>query len=275
MSQLPSLSVTYSTTVTPDQIDELGHMNVRWYGHSARAATRALTERLGLAEPSIVSAYTRHHHEQLVGSALEVRSAVMDRGPGLWLYHELRNQADNDLAATFVYEIDHRRIEANSIELPDYGRPRTLDLNVDRSAAFPPLDELRARGLAARLERPVTEQDAHPNDLFWGGERPGGESSWIHETADGDRVASATMESRIWLPHYPALGTRIQSFMANLHVGDKISHEIGWVFDLDAGTPLAVYEGVDLAFSINQRKSVVKPPEVKQRELQFLHPDLA
>lgn len=275
MSQPSSLSVTYTTTVTPDQIDDLGHMNVRWYGHSARAATTALGEQLGVAEPSLVSAYTRHHHEQLVGAALEVRSAVVDRGPRLWLYHELRNQADNDLAATFMHEIDHRRIEATSIELPDYGRPRTLDLEVDRFVTFPALDELRSRGLAARLERPVTEQDAHPNDLFWGGERPGGESSWIHETTDGDRVASATMESRIWMPHYPAVGTRIQSFVANLHVGDKISHELGWVFDIDAGTPVAVYEGVDLAFSINQRKSVVKPPEVKERELQFLHADLA
>ena len=280
MSQPPSLSVTYTTTVTPDQIDELGHMNVRWYGHSARAATTALAERLGLVEPSIVSAYTRHHHEQLVGAALEVRSgvvdrAVKDRGPRLWLYHELRNQADNDLAATFVHELSHPQIEAASIELPDYGRPRTLDLDVDRFASAPALSELQSRGLAARLERPVTEQDAHPNDLFWGGERPGGESSWIHETADGDRVASATMESRIWVPEYPALGTRIQSFVANLHVGDKISHELGWVFDIDAGTPVAAFEGVDLAFSINQRKSVVKPPEVKERELQFLHPDLA
>ncbi len=275
MSQPSSLSVTYTTTVTSDQIDELGHMNVRWYGHSARAATAALAERLGVAEPSIVSAYTRHHHEQLVGAALEVRSGVMDRGPRLWLYHELRNRDDNDLAATFVHETSHRRIEAKSIELPDYGRPRTLDLEVDRFAAVPPLSELQSRGLAARLERLVTEQDAHPNDLFWGGERPGGESSWIQETADGDRVASATMESRIWMPRFPALDTRIQSFAANLHVGDKICHEIGWVFDIDAGTPLAVYEGVDLAFSINQRKSVVKPPEVKERELQFLHADLA
>ena len=77
------------------------------------------------------------------------------------------------------------------------------------------------------------------------------------------------------MPEYPPVGTRIQSFMANVHVGDKISHELGWVFDIEAGAPIAAYEGVDLAFSINRRRSVVKPPEVRERELQFLHPDLA
>lgn len=277
MSQLPPLSVTYTTTVTPDQIDELGHMNVRWYGHSARAATAALSERLGLSAP-IISSYTRHHHEQMKGAALEVRSAVLgsvgSEGDRLRFYHELRNQADDDLAATFVHELDHPAVEMPTVELPEYGRPRTLDLDIDRLAGAPTLYEVRRRGLAIRLERSVTTDDVHPNDLFWAGERLDAETSWIHETSDGDRVASATMESRIWMRTFPELGTRIQSFVANIHIGDKITHELGWVFNLDTQAPLAAFEGVDLAFSISRRKSVIKPPEVRERELELFHPDL-
>lgn len=275
MLQPPPLSVTYTTTVTPDQIDDLGHMNVRWYGHSARAGTAELCQRLGLAAPTITSAYTRHHHEQLEGSALEVRSGVLGEGQRLRLYHELRNRADNDLAATFVHELDHPPVEVPFIELPENGRPRTLDLATDRLAGAPTLAEVRRRELAIRSERTVTADNLHPNDLIWGGDRPGGESSWIHETTDGDRIASATMESRFWMRSFPAVGTRIQSFVANVHIGDKIVHEVGWVFDLERDDVVVAYEGVDLAFSITQRRSVVMPPEVRERELAQYHPDLA
>ena len=275
MSPTPPLSITYTTTVAPDQIDELGHMNVRWYGHSARAATAELCERLGLGSPAILSAYTRHHHEQMEGNDLEVRSGLLGGSGRLRLYHELRNRANGDLAATFVYQLDHSAVDAPVIEIPEYGKPRTLDLDIDRLANPPTIDELRDRGLATRIGRQVTTDDQHPNDLFWGGERPDGETSWIHETVDGDRVASATMESRIWMHFFPTIGTRIQSFVANIDVGDKITHELGWVYDIDSSDVIAAFEGVDLAFSINQRRSVVTPTEVRERELARHHPDLA
>lgn len=275
MPPTPTLSVTHTTTVTPDQIDELGHMNVRWYGHSARAATAAMCDRLGLDMPTLVSAYTRHHHEQLQGNNLEVRSAILGGSRRLRFYHELRNQADDDLAATFVHELDHPGVEAPAIELPPYGLPRSIDLDIDRLATAPTLDRVRALNLAIRLERPVTDDDLHPNDLVWGGEPPDADTSWIHETPDGDRVASATMESRIWMHAFPEIGTRIQSFVANIHVGDKITHEVGWVFDMESREVVAAFEGVDLAFSIIQRRSVVMPPTVRERELERYHPELA
>ena len=77
MSTQPELTVSHTSTVTHDQIDELGHMNVRWYGANAVAATASLCERLGLGSPALHSTYTRHHHEQMEGNELEVRSAVL------------------------------------------------------------------------------------------------------------------------------------------------------------------------------------------------------
>lgn len=274
MSASSPLSVTHTTTVTPDQIDELGHMNVRWYGHSARAGTAALCDELALGEPSIVSAYTRHHHEQMEGNKLEVRSAVLAGGPRLRLYHELRNQANDDLAATFVHELNRPEIEAPAIELPDYGQPRSLNLSDDRLALAPSLEEVQKRDLAIRLEREVTSEDLHTNDLFWLGERPGGEVSWIIETPEGDRIASASMETRVWMETFPAIGTRIQSFMATIAVGDKITHELGWLYDMEQGVAIAAFEGIDLAFSINQRRSIVMPAQMRERELERFHPDL-
>ena len=98
--------ISQRSTVTPDQIDELGQMNVRYYGVNAGTATRSMCERLGLLSVLLHSAYTRHHVEQMEGNDLVVRSAVLPGGERLWIYHELVNDADDDLAATFVHELD-------------------------------------------------------------------------------------------------------------------------------------------------------------------------
>jgi len=284
MSQQSSLTVTHTSTVTPDQIDELGHMNVRWYGHNALAATEAMCAKLGLDAGSLISTYTRHHHEQMEGNQLEVRTALLGGSSRLRLYHELRNRADDDLAATFVHELDLPPIEAPTISLPDYGKSRSIELEGDRLASAPALTDVQARNLEIRLERQVTTEDTMgaetvpawlANNLMWGGERPDGESDWIQETADGDRVGFATMESRLWIGRLPKLGTPIQSFGAVIALGEKISHDINWVYDLETEEVLAVMEGIDLSFSISHRRSRPISPEQREREMQRFHPDLA
>lgn len=284
MSSQPELTVSHTSSVTPDQIDELGHMNVRWYGANAVAATTSMCELLGLGAPDLHSTYTRHHHEQMEGNELEVRSAVLPGTGHLRFFHELRNRANDDLAATFVHELSHPAIEVPALALPDYGNPRSIDLSIDRFAAAPSLDELRSRGLATRVERHVTTEDSMDadvvptwltNNLLWGGDRPDGETNWIRETEDGDRVAFASMETRLRVGRPVAVGTRIQSFGAVIALGTKIAHDLNWVFDLDTEALLAVAETVDLAFSIPNRRSREMPPEVREREEARLHPDLA
>jgi len=281
----PELLATHTSTVTPDQIDELGHMNVRWYGANATAATKAVVDQLGIGPVETSATYTRHHHEQMEGSALEVRSGVLSTGETLRLYHELRNQATGVLAATFVHQLPYTGpVEMAVVPLPEHGRPRSIDLEIDRLALAPALDELHRRSLANRLARTVTTEDSMgpdvvpawlTNNLLWGGEPPDGHSSWIRETADGDRVAFASMETHLRINRPVTVGTRIQSFAAAIHIGEKILHELNWVYDLDAGDCLAVAETIDLAFSIPNRRSRVMPPEMRDRMMVRFHPDLA
>lgn len=279
-----SLSVTHTSTVTPEQIDELGHMNVRWYGANAITATAALCERLEVGAPALTSTYTRHHHEQLEGSELEVRSGVVGGTDQLRFFHELRNQATDQLAATFIHDLDYPLLEMATVQLPDYGSARTIDLSVDPLASAPTLEEVQRRDLATRLERVVTTEDSMGadvvpswllNNLLWGGERADGATSWIVDTADGDRVAFASMETRIQTRRAAAVGTRVQTFGVAIAVGKKILHALNWVYDLSTTEILAVAETVDLAFSISKRRSLVMPPEVRAREEQRLHPDFA
>ena len=286
----PDLTVTHTSTVTPDQIDELGHMNVRYYGMNAHAATTAFCAELGLGDPAVRSRYTRHHHEQMEGNELEVRSAVIADGAAaaggrLCFYHELRNRADDDLAATFVFEVDHPQIEMPGIELPDYGRPRSLRLSADGLAAAPPFEELREHGLAVRLPRTVTTEDsmgadAVPtwlvNNLIWGGERPDGESDWIRELPNGDRFAFAVMESRLWVSGEPVpVGTPIQSFGANVAIADKVVHDVNWCYDTSTGEPIAAMEGVDVCFNMTERRSMSLPDSARARSAETLFPHYA
>jgi len=288
MSTPASLSVTHTSTVTADQIDELGHMNVRWYGANAVAATEALCGQLAIVTPPYASTYTRHHHEQLEGNELEVRSGVLAEADGagtgqLRFFHELRNQANDDLAATFVHTLDHGPIEIPGLAIPEYGLARTIDLSADRLATAPTLAEVQRRELATRLERLVNTEDSMGasivppwlvNNLLWGGERADGKDSWIVDTADGDRCAFASMETRLQMTGDVSVGTRIQSFGASIAVGSKIVHALNWVYDLGNEELLAVAETVDLAFSIPNRSSRVMAPEVRSREEARLHPDL-
>lgn len=250
-------------------------MNVRHYGGNAYAASQALCNTMGLGTPALRSAYTRHHHEQMEGNELEVRSALLGSGERLRFYHELRNRADDDLAATFIHELDHPRIEAPTIELPTYGQPRSLRLDVDGMASAPPLDELRERNLAVRVARTVDEEDTLgadtvppwlANNLIWNGERPGPELEWIRTLPNGDQYAFVVMESRLWVHPEPVpIGTPIQSFSATVVMGEKITRDVSWSYNTDTGEPLAIIEGIDLCFNLKARRSLVIPDEARAR----------
>ena len=107
------LASTHTSSVTEDQIDHLGHMNVRFYGVNAHAATDAVLAALDgwPAGPHLVhDAYTRHHREQLLGTSLLVRSAMLAADvDGLRIHHELVPANAEALAATFVHRVSPTR----------------------------------------------------------------------------------------------------------------------------------------------------------------------
>ena len=278
------LDVSHRSTVTPDQIDELGHMNVRYYGVNAGAATRAVCDRLGLGRPAMRSGYTRHHHEQMQDAELVVRSAILPGGDRLRLYHELRNDADNDLAATFVHELDHPTIDAPAFELPTHGTPRSLDLDTDALASAPPLALLHELGLAMRKPRTVDTDDtngtqtvppANIANLIWGGE-PWEAHEWVHTLPNGDRYAYAVMEQRTWIRPAPvAIGTPIQSFRASLAIGEKVGRAISWCYDTDTGEALTASEAIDLCLNLTQRRAIPIPAGTRSTDDPDHHPELA
>ena len=293
------LIVTHRSTVTNEQIDHLGHMNVRFYGVNAQAGSQALAARLGIGETddtSIPDTYTRHHREQLVGADLEVRSGVVSADPhALRLYHELRNPERDEIAATFVHRLvagdrpfpDEvvAAATALTIEIPEHGRTRSLDLDADPAASAPDLNELVSRDLAMRQPREVSADEcddagnyivAMAPMLTWGGEPLKGQMGpMLHDGPDGERMGWASMETRMVLARMPTRGDRIQAFGANLALGDKVSHRIQWAYDLDRRDLLCSFEVINLAFDTVGRRAMSIPPDIREQHERDFHPDLA
>jgi acyl-CoA thioesterase FadM len=289
--------------VTEDQIDHLGHMNVRFYGANAQAGTAALLDELVDDDVTLrpVDIYTRHRREQLLGARLVVRSGVIGvDADGMRLYHELVNEDTATLAATFVHRLRAEdgpgalrplpdsvveRARALVVEVPAPGAPRSIALETDPVASEPGLDMLRNRVLAMRKTRAVTADECDATGAYirsnapiltWGGEPANRRiSEMVHEGPDGLRMGWASMETRIVIRRLPRLGDRIQSFSAVIGLQDKTSHRIMWAYDVDRGDLLTTFQIVNLAFDIGKRAPMSIPPHIRESEQSVAHEDLA
>jgi acyl-CoA thioesterase FadM len=295
------LRTSHTSSVTEDQIDHLGHMNVRFYAVNAHAGTRAVLADLGWDGRHFVGdTYTRHHREQLLGTPLEVRSAVLSAdAERIRLHHELRAADTDELAATFVHgvvplspagepirypEAVVAAARAEVIAHPEHAATRTISLDADLLGASPSLGLVQSRGLAMRKPRAVTPDECDANGryrpdmaamLTWGGEPLEDEKDEIlHETTDGVLMGWASMETRIQIARLPGPGDRVQSFVATVAVHDKVTHRVNWAFDLDRGDLLTAFESVSMAFDIRGRRPMSIPEGYRQRALANLQADL-
>ena len=298
------LRTTHTSTVTEDQIDHLGHMNVRFYAVNATAGTRTVLADLpGWPTPRQIvhDTYTRIRREQLLGAELEVRSLVLggDAG-GIRLHHELRNAATDDLAATFVHRVSPLTPDGEQLAvpeaavaaavdlaepLPEHAQPRTVSLDADLLRSAPDLDTVVARGLAFRKPRAVLAEECDDQGryrvdmapaLSWAGEQTEGEApDHLHETSRGELMGMAVMETRSVFGTLPRLGDTVQSFAAGIAVGDKVLHRMNWAFDLGTGVLLNAFESVSMAFDVRGRKPMTLPAGYRRIEEARVHPDLA
>lgn len=297
---MAELHTTHRTTVTEDMIDHLGHMNVRYYGVAARAASDALVRQVGGAGDLRVQAvdiYTRHFREQLLGAELEVRSLVLAQGGGsLQAYHELRNSETDGLAASFVHRLEARHggglagawppgAPVDGAEVPEHGRPRSIALDTAPLDAAPTLEDVRADTLLAmRRPRTVEADECLPDGtydsgaapfLLWGGEPlEGATGPTLHPGPDGQLVGWATMENRMVINRLPRRGDRIQSFGAVVEIRDKTTHRVMWGFDVERGDLLVTFEVVDVALDTVSRRAVPIPDELRAHAEARFRPQL-
>lgn len=301
---MTELRVTHQSTVTEDQIDHLGHMNVRYYGANAQRGTTALVDELGLDGDRLHldDLYTRHHREQMLDTALTVRSGLVDARPDrVRIYHELVDVGSDVLAATFVHGLTPlgddgapcdladevvERLRDVAVDIPAHGASRTIDLDADPMFAAPTLDGVRARGLEMRKPRVVTADECGTDGfvtpdlapmLTWAGTPVGrgARGDKLHDGPNGEKMGWAAMETRMLTLRLPALGDRIESFGALIDMADKTTHRVHWTFDVERGDLLTSFETVSLAFDTVGRRPMSIPRWIRDGEAASLHPDLA
>jgi acyl-CoA thioesterase FadM len=298
------LRTTHTSSVTEDQIDHLGHMNVRFYAVNANAGTRAVLAELPGWEGRphwVHDIYTRHYREQLLGTDLVLRSAILGADEhDLRIHHELAAAGTDVLAATFVHRLspldDQGRpapmppaaVEAAVAQAdpaPEHHGTRTISLDCDLMAATPTLETVLERGLAMRKPRAVSADECDAEGryriemvpaLTWGGEPFEGDvGDALFETSEGRVMGWASMETRVQIGRLPRRGDRIQSFGATVALHDKVTHRVHWAYDLDRGDLLTAFESVSMAFDIHARRPISIPERYRERELGRIQTDLA
>jgi acyl-CoA thioester hydrolase len=304
---MAELRLLHEATVAEEEIDHLGHMNVRFYLDKSLRGTEALVDAHGLAPETcrrlggsleLRDSYTRHLREQRVGARLAVWGGVLAiRADGLRCYHELVNRESGERAATFVQELALRRRESGAalplpemvaksagearVTWPAHARPRTLDLSHAPPAL--PLRVARERGLAMREPRVVGPEECDGEgrflasrylDLVWGGEPSGFRSAVPLFEDGGRRFGWATVESRGILQELPRVGTRIQSFGAEVEITRRTSFRHHWVFDLEREALLCTSSIVNLAFDLETRRAIEIPDSLRETLAARYHPDL-
>ena len=156
--------------VLPEEIDSLGHLNVRFYLERVRRAEGTMLAALGLTTEALkltgarmrtVDTYSQFRREQFEGAELAVLGGVLGTEPTrIKSYFEVRNSARDEVAAVFIStsELTDRdtRVprelpaelrlanEQYGVLLPEHARPRSLSLD-------PPRTDVRLADLLARI----------------------------------------------------------------------------------------------------------------------------
>ena len=154
---MTELRVLHESSVQPEEIDALGHMNVRYYMTRVDQANRSLLAELGIEDGSgkairRLDSYTRFHREQFAGATLLTLGGLIavagsDESREVNGYFEIRNPDNNQIAASFILRsclidvysqqvLDINATSANndltskySVSVPEYGMPRSLSLD--------------------------------------------------------------------------------------------------------------------------------------------------
>ena len=307
-----ALRVLHESEVLAEEIDALGHMNVRFYGTRALASTDRLlaelaveTDDFGTTSPFVYDLprlFTRYQREQHTGAPLVVSGGLLEANEqGLRFYHELRNPERDELAASFVQDLSLRSpgdeeplsiptsvckaLAKSVIEFPIQGQPRTVDL--DRDPVAPTLEEALSGGLAFRIPRKVDPADCDPEGrltpimrpfYMWGGDplppATKQDGPMLIELPDGAKMGWASMETRSVMVEQPMAGMRVQSFAATVEIARKTNLRRYWVFNLDTQELMLSNEVVELALHLGERRAIEIPDDIRASMSADLRADL-
>ncbi len=295
--------------VTADEIDHLGHMNVRHYTRRAWLATQAWFARLGLDDAALIrrglaltprDLLTHFYREQRLGAPLVVEGAVTEADGAPRLYVEILNADTGERAAALIVTpalvdrttragapADLPWTEGPRMPLPAHAAPRTLSFAPPRVDVTLTDLERRSEGREFRyggLEGDVPSEVCDETGFM----RASGAQDIdfvaidANEARRGHLVSGeghaafgwAMLESRQVLLATPRAGDRVKVIGAEMRIDRKAHWSRRWMFNARSRQMVGVCDHVSLAFDVETRRSMEIPPETR-RELEAQRmPDL-
>jgi acyl-CoA thioester hydrolase len=275
----------------------------------AQRANRLLLAELGVGAdegeaPGVratqTDTYVRYQREQFQGQLLSVNGGVLEATPtGLRAFYELANPARGEIAATFIIVTaltdratggpaplpaeTLKAAEAARIELPDHGRPRTIDLAPPRldltyDAVAARISEEGSDPWSRRMKWPVPAEacDEHGNlvdtgALMFGGFRqPSAEEMRKHGPMtftgdDGHRLGWASLETRMVRVSQARAGDVLSSISAEVGLHAKVRHSRRWLFNLTSGQLVSLNDNVSIALDLDARRAIDIPPSIRRQ----------
>ncbi len=145
ISALDPLPITYTTAITSEYLDIMGHMNMGWYGMFFAIAAREFTSQMGITEAYVqagrggafmLKQFTRYVNELHTRDEVEIRSRALARTEKRYHYiHFMVNRSRGNLAAMMEAVSTH------------------ADLQARKSSPFTP-------EVAATIDRTIAEHNA-------------------------------------------------------------------------------------------------------------------
>ncbi len=280
---MPELIPTYATAVNSWQCDENDHLNVQFYTEFGHEASALLMAMLGLGPRAAAAAglatrpatdHIRYLREFRVVEPVEVRSAPVEVGERhLVAYHEVRNTADNSLAATVCRRIDsdrswpaafRARAEAACLDLPAAARPRSVGTPVLPDVA---LADAARIGLILVGRTLIKPQECDEHGVFLPRHQFGRYSDaapmlWNHmgfdRSAMQDRQEGSVVVETLHYYRRAARAGDLMVIMSGLaDFTDKTLRLVHYAFDSESGTLVACSEGIGMKFDQKIRKIMI------------------
>lgn len=302
---MSELHLLQESVVDESEIDSLGHMNVRFYVARAANAHFKLLEQLGVRAGAgqalrRTDTYNRFLKEQFAGANLGVFGGLVniEGSTGISGYYEIKNLDQGDIAACFVITsnlvdveteaflevtaMDQQKAAGFYVEVPDHGRPRTLNLLPPRQVSMEEIAALipqqsKPHSINGRREGIILEEDCDRDGrlkeevdpmFVMFRPQPGEElknmGPPVQRDEHGRRYSFAMMEIRSVNWHRPGLGQTIQSFSADVAWGEKWRHTRRWIFAKETGVLLGISDHAAVCMDLDARRAIEIPSEVRQ-----------
>jgi acyl-CoA thioester hydrolase len=301
--------------VAPSEIDNLGHMNVRFYGRRAWLATQALLAGWGLdaeardARGQVLihqDSFNHYLKEQFEGAPLVVDGGVITAEPDdLRCYYEIINAQTGDRAAAFLVRplLQDRQTRAPAafpgelieaaraarIDLPPRGAPRRLSLTPPRrDISLADLERrfghLKADDEPSAMVVPDSACDAagfmiltSAHDLmhFARTDRIRENGVPVFDGEGGARIGWAMLENRQVILATPRVGDALKAVRGQIRIDRKTQQNRNWIFNQTTGELLAAIDHVALAFDLAARRSTDIPKHMREELALRSAPDLA